>query len=92
MHRIPAPIPDDVADEALRIALLAHTMLGCRGISRSDFRYDDTRPGVGGLYFLEINTQPGFTPISLVPEQAQYMGVPFDDLCRWLVENAQCHG
>lgn len=92
VHRIPAPIPDDVADEALRIALLAHTMLGCRGISRSDFRYDDTRPGVGGLYFLEINTQPGFTPISLVPEQAQYMGVPFDDLCRWLVENAQCHG
>ena len=92
VHRIPAPIPEDVAEEAMRIALLAHRLLGCEGISRSDFRYDDTRPGIGGLYFLEINTQPGFTPISLVPEQARHMGVPFDELCRWLVESAQCHG
>jgi D-alanine-D-alanine ligase len=89
-HILPAPIPRPVYDEAMRLALLAHQTLGCRGISRSDFRYDDTRPGIEGLYFLEINNQPGFTPISLVPEQAQRHGVPFGDLVSWLVETATC--
>lgn len=90
VHTLPAQVPDDVAAEAMRLALLAHRTLGCRGISRTDFRWDDTRPGTEGLYFLEINTQPGFTPISLVPEQAKYVGVDFADLCEWLLEDAAC--
>jgi D-alanine-D-alanine ligase len=89
-HIIPAPIPQPVYDEAMRIALVAHQALGCRGISRSDFRYDDKRPGTTGLYFLEINSQPGFTPISLVPEQAQRAGISFADLVTWLVDTATC--
>ena len=64
--------------------------LGCRGISRSDFRYDDTLPGTSGLYFLELNNQPGFTPVSLVPEQAQRAGISFGELVTWLVDNATC--
>lgn len=90
VHVLPAKIPADVFDEAMRVALLAHQALGCAGISRSDFRYDDSRPGLEGLNFLEINTQPGFTPISLVPEQAAHVGVSFADLCEWLMENATC--
>lgn len=90
VHVLPARIPQDVFDEAMRVALLAHQALGCAGISRSDFRYDDSRPGLEGLHFLEINTQPGFTPISLVPEQAAHVGVSFADLCEWLMENATC--
>jgi D-alanine-D-alanine ligase len=90
-HLLPAPVPAAVAEEAKRMALVAHQTIGCTGISRSDFRYDDSKPGTTGLYFLEINTQPGFTPISLVPEQAQREGISFGDLCHWLVENAQCH-
>lgn len=89
-HVLPAEIPADVYDEAMRAALLAHQTLGCRGISRSDFRYDDSRPGTSGLYFLELNSQPGFTPISLVPEQAQRAGVSFGELVTWLVDNATC--
>ncbi len=89
-HVIPAPIPQPVYDEAMRIALVAHQAVGCRGISRSDFRYDDKRAGTSGLYFLEINNQPGFTPISLVPEQAQRAGISFGELVSWLVENAAC--
>ena len=89
-HILPAKIPQPVYDEAMRFALLAHQTLGCRGISRSDLRYDDTRPGTSGLYFLEINNQPGFTPISLVPEQAQRVGVSFAQLVAWLVETATC--
>ena len=89
-HVLPAAIPQPVYDEAMRVALLAHQTIGCRGISRSDFRYDETKPGTTGLYFLEINNQPGFTPISLVPEQAQRAGISFGALVRWLVENATC--
>lgn len=89
-HILPARIPQPVYDEAMRLGLLAHQTIGCRGISRSDFRYDDTKPGTTGLYFLEINNQPGFTPISLVPEQAARVGVSFGALVTWLVENATC--
>ncbi|HET8729004.1 MAG TPA: D-alanine--D-alanine ligase [Alphaproteobacteria bacterium] len=91
-HVLPAPVPQDVFDEAMRLALVAHRALGCRGISRSDFRYDDRLPGASGLLFLEINTQPGFTPVSLVPEQAEHLGIPFAELCEWLMENASCRG
>jgi D-alanine-D-alanine ligase len=89
-HILPAKIPAEVSDAAMRAALLAHQTLGCRGISRSDFRYDDTRPGTTGLYFLELNNQPGFTPVSLVPEQAQRAGISFGELVTWLVDNATC--
>ncbi|HYE51671.1 MAG TPA: D-alanine--D-alanine ligase [Azospirillaceae bacterium] len=91
VHVCPAQIPAEVAAEAMRLALLAHTTLGCSGISRSDFRWDDAQAGTGGLYFLEINTQPGFTPLSLLPEQAAYLGLSYADVCSWLVENARCH-
>lgn len=90
-HVIPAQIPAAVFDEALRVAALAHEKLGCTGVTRSDFRYDDTAPGVSGLFYLETNTQPGMTPTSLVPEQAAHLGITFGDLVSWLVENAQLH-
>ena len=70
-------------------ALTAHRALGCRGISRTDFRWDETR-GVEGLVLLETNTQPGMTPTSLSPEQAAHCGIGFAELCRWLVEDASC--
>ena len=89
-HILPAEIPAVVYDAAMQAALLAHRTLGCRGISRSDFRYDDTQPGDTGLYFLELNNQPGFTPVSLVPEQAQRAGISFGELVTWLVDNATC--
>jgi D-alanine-D-alanine ligase len=89
-HVLPAEIPADVTKAAMDAALLAHRTLGCRGISRSDFRYDDTLPGSSGLYFLELNNQPGFTPVSLVPEQAQRAGISFGELVTWLVDNATC--
>ena len=73
------------------MALLAHNTLGCSGVSRSDFRWDDTIPDKSGVYFLEINTQPGMTPLSLVPEQAAHIGISFGDLVVWMVENAVCH-
>ena len=88
-HLLPAPVEDDVAEAAKAAALKAHELLKCRGVTRSDFRFDDTK-GVDGLYFLEINTQPGFTPLSLVPEQAAYTGMDFRSLCRWIVEDASC--
>lgn len=90
VHTLPARIPEPVFAEAMRLALLAHRTLGCTGISRSDFRWDESKPGVAGLYFLELNTQPGFTPISLVPEQAKHVGIGFADLCEWLLEDAAC--
>ncbi|MCH8237220.1 MAG: D-alanine--D-alanine ligase [Proteobacteria bacterium] len=84
-HVIPAEIDDGVTEEAMRIAVLAHQTLGCRGVSRADIRYDgDT------LYLLEINTQPGMTPTSLVPEQAGHAGISFQDLVVWMVDNAEC--
>lgn len=91
VHVCPARIPEDVTAEAMRLALLAHQTLGCDGISRSDFRWDDGVAGTGGLYFLEINTQPGFTPVSLFPEQAAHHGLSYADVCAWMVENARCH-
>ncbi len=89
-HILPAPVPRSVFDQAMEWALLVHQTLGCAGISRSDFRWDDRLPGTEGLYFLEVNTQPGFTPISLVPEQAQHLGIAFGELCSWIVEEALC--
>jgi len=91
-HVIPAQIPGDVYDRALEMALTAHRALGCRGVSRADFRYDDTTKASGDLYLLEINTQPGMTPLSLVPEQAAYRDIGFADLCAWMVEHAACDG
>ena len=87
-HIIPAEIPPAVFNEALRLAAFAHDKLGCAGASRTDFRYDDSKLGVSGLYYLETNTQPGMTPTSLVPEQAAHMGMTFGDLVDWLVKNA----
>ena len=90
VHLCPAPIPDSVAQQAMENAVMAHKTLGCRGVTRSDFRYDDTQRSPGELFLLEINTQPGMTPLSLVPEQATYAGLPFGELVSWLVENAAC--
>lgn len=89
-HVVPAEVPREIADKAMEMALRAHQVLGCRGISRADFRYDDTRGKPGELFLLEINTQPGMTPMSLVPEQAAHQGISFAELCAWLVENAAC--
>ena len=88
-HILPAPIPAEVFEEALRLAELAHEKLGCSGVSRTDFRYDDSKPGVSGLVFLETNTQPGMTATSLVPEQAAHVGLSFADLAAWLMQDAQ---
>jgi D-alanine-D-alanine ligase len=88
-HLMPAPLPPADYAEALRVALLAHRTLGCRGVSRADMRYDDSG-GRGRFYLLEVNTQPGMTPLSLVPEIAAHQGVPFADLVAWLVEDAGC--
>ena len=90
VHDVPADIPADITVEAMRLAELAHQTLGCSGVSRSDFRWDDTKSGTSGLYFLEINTQPGMTPLSLVPEQAAHLGIGFPELVSWLVEGARC--
>jgi D-alanine-D-alanine ligase len=89
-HVIPADIPADIAAACRDYALRAHRALGCRGLSRTDFRWDDKR-GLAGLYLLEINTQPGMTPTSLSPEQAAAEGISYADLCRWLVEDASCN-
>jgi D-alanine-D-alanine ligase len=86
-HICPAQIPDDVRDAAMAMALKAHQVLGCRGASRSDFRWDDEQ-GVEGLYLLEVNTQPGMTPLSLVPEQAKYRGITYAELVQRMVEEA----
>jgi D-alanine-D-alanine ligase len=86
-HVLPAPIPARVHEECLRLALRAHAALGCRGVSRSDFRYDDIKDV---LVLLEVNTQPGMTPTSLAPEQAKHAGMGFDELVRWIVEDASC--
>jgi len=90
LHICPAPIPAEIAELAMEYAVLAHQVLGCRGISRSDFRYDDTVYSPGRLYMLEVNTQPGMTPLSLVPEQAAHADMSMRDLVTWMVENAAC--
>lgn len=91
-HLMPAPLPETAAAEAMRLALLAHRTLGCAGVSRSDFRYDDTERDPGRLYLLEVNTQPGMTSQSLVPEIAAFCGISFGELVAWMVENASCGG
>jgi D-alanine-D-alanine ligase len=89
-HLCPAPVPEEIGEQATYYAATAHRALGCRGVSRSDFRYDDTRGNSGALYMLELNTQPGMTPLSLVPEQAAHAGISFNELVSWMVENAAC--
>lgn len=89
-HVIPADIPADIFDACLDYALRAHQVLGCRGMSRTDFRWDETK-GLGGLILLETNTQPGMTSTSLAPEQVAASGIPFGKLVRWLVEDASCN-
>ena len=88
-HVLPAEIPGPVFDACMDMAVAAHRALGCRGLSRSDFRWDEGR-GLAGLILLELNTQPGMTPTSLSPEQAAHCGIGFADLCRWMVEDASC--
>ncbi|MEM6376209.1 MAG: D-alanine--D-alanine ligase [Pseudomonadota bacterium] len=88
-HVVPANIPTDIAQACEAYALKAHEILGCRGLSRTDFRWDETR-GLDGLILLETNTQPGMTPTSLSPEQAQAAGIGFPELCAWIVEDASC--
>lgn len=88
-HVVPAEVPQDIFDACLAHALRAHEVLGCRGLSRTDFRWDEGR-GADGLVLLETNTQPGMTPTSLSPEQAQAVGISFPDLVRWMVEDASC--
>ncbi|MGH6719598.1 MAG: D-alanine--D-alanine ligase [Alphaproteobacteria bacterium] len=89
-HVLPAAIHPEAYGEAQRIALLAHRTLGCRGVTRADLRYDDTAGEPGRLYLLEVNTQPGLTPISLVPEQAAAAGIDFPKLVSWIIEEARC--
>lgn len=88
IHVLPADIPADIEDQAMAAAATAHRALGCRGLTRSDFRWD--HDGDGRLWLLEINTQPGMTPTSLAPEQAAYAGIGFADLVEWIAEDASC--
>ncbi|MDR3179782.1 MAG: D-alanine--D-alanine ligase [Holosporaceae bacterium] len=84
-HEIPARIPDAIREEALEVAAKAHKLIGCRCVSRSDFRYNDvTRE----LFLLEVNTQPGMTPLSLLPEQAKFVGIPFEKLIQYMIEQS----
>jgi D-alanine-D-alanine ligase len=87
MHVVPADLPAAVTAAAMRMAEAAHTALGCRGLTRSDLRYDDVKDD---LVLLEVNTQPGMTPTSLAPEQAGHLGMDFDRLVTWIVEDASC--
>jgi len=88
-HELPADVPSEIFDACMDYAVKAHKALGCRGLSRTDYRWDETR-GLDGLILLETNTQPGMTPTSLAPEQAEHCGISFPDLCRQLVEDASC--
>ncbi|MEO5336964.1 MAG: D-alanine--D-alanine ligase [Magnetospirillum sp. WYHS-4] len=85
VHEIPAKVEPEIEEETKRLAVLAHQTLGCRGVSRADFRYDGDK-----IYILEVNTQPGMTPTSLVPEQARHVGIAFPELVSWMVERAEC--
>jgi D-alanine-D-alanine ligase len=89
-HVVPAEVPREIFDLCMDYALRAHDVLGCRGLSRTDFRWDEAR-GADGLVLLETNTQPGMTPTSLSPEQAEVTGMSFGALCRWMVEDASCN-
>ena len=88
-HVCPAELPDEITKACQDYALRAHQALGCKGISRTDFRWDEAK-GLDGIVLLETNTQPGMTPTSLSPEQAQAVGLSFGQLCAWLVEDASC--
>ncbi len=88
-HEVPAKIPEEIHALCLDYALRAHKTLGCRGVTRTDFRWDEAR-GAAGLILLETNTQPGMTPTSLTPEQAQVCGMSMGELCAWMVEDASC--
>ena len=88
-HILPADVPVDVTERCLDLALRAHEALGCRGLSRADFRYDPTTDGEQ-IFCLEVNTQPGLTATSLAPEQAAHLGMAFPELCAWMVEDASC--
>ena len=88
-HVVPADIPDEIYQACLDYALRAHQALGCRGVSRTDFRWDESK-GLSGLILLETNTQPGMTPTSLAPEQAAHCGYNFGKLVTWMVEDASC--
>lgn len=88
-HVLPADLPAEITARCLDHALRAHRALGCRGVSRTDFRWDESR-GADGLFLLETNTQPGMTPTSLAPEQAAHCGIDFGALVRWMVEDASC--
>ena len=87
-HLLPAPVSSFVYQQVRRLALAAHRALGCRGVSRADFRYDDRIEGSAGLVCLEVNTQPGMTETSLVPELAAHAGITFDELVQWMIEDA----
>ena len=91
-HQVPAAIHPETYARAMDVALAAHRALGCRGATRADLRYDDTAGEPGRLVLLEVNTQPGLTPTSLLPEQAAHLGIPFPALCAWMVEHAACRG
>jgi D-alanine-D-alanine ligase len=88
-HELPADIPAEMTEACLAHSLTAHNVLGCRGVSRTDFRWDAAK-GLAGLIALETNTQPGMTPTSLVPEQAAHLGISFPELCDWIVKDASC--
>jgi len=90
VHIIPARVHPDAYAQAMSVALAAHRALGCRGATRADFRYDDSAGEPGRLVLLEVNTQPGLTPTSLLPEQAAHLGMSFPRLCAWMVEHATC--
>lgn len=89
-HVCPADLPAEIFDACMDYALRAHNALGCRGVSRTDFRWDEAR-GLDGLILLETNTQPGMTPTSLSPEQAVAVGISFGEMCQWMVEDASCN-
>jgi D-alanine-D-alanine ligase len=89
-HQVPAAVHPETYAQAMDVALAAHRALGCRGATRADLRYDDTAGEPGRLVLLEVNTQPGLTPTSLLPEQAAHLGISFPALCAWMVENAAC--
>jgi D-alanine-D-alanine ligase len=91
VHECPAQVPDEIAKSIMDMAAKAHRLLGCRGASRSDFRWDDEQ-GEAGIYLLEVNTQPGMTPLSLVPEQAKVRGMSYGELVERLIEDALQRG
>ncbi len=89
-HQVPAPVDPAIYAQAMDVALAAHRALGCRGATRADLRFDDTGDQPGRLVLLEVNTQPGLTPTSLLPEQAAHCGISFPALCTWMIEQAAC--